>query len=186
VEREITIKEDGKILVLSDIHYPYCDINLLNSIVEKEKPSLIVLLGDIIVEGEIKELLGVFEKRSRVTYIKGDEDVQDGDTELLRVYHNGRKYIFLHGHQYFNERSEYSLAKLLMRINKKLPPFLFCLFFRILLLESGTLILGHSHALVFFKTLNCANAGTLTTLNNLYHDLGYITINDNVIDIRKL
>jgi len=186
VEREITIKEDGKILVLSDTHYPYCDINLLKNIVEKEKPSLIVLLGDIIVEGEIKELLGVFEKRSRVIYIKGDEDVQDGDTELLRVYHNGRKYIFLHGHQYFNEKSEYSLAKLLMRINKKLPPFLFCLFLRILLHESGTLILGHSHALVFFKTLNCANAGTLTTLNNLYHDLGYITINDNVIDIRKL
>jgi len=184
MEKEITIKEDGKILVLSDIHYPYCDINLLNSIVEKDKPSLTVLLGDIVVKGKIEELLSII--KGRAIYVKGDEDIYEGDTEVLRVYHNGRKYIFLHGHQFFNEQNEYSLARLLMRINKKLPPFLFCLFFRILLHESGTLILGHSHALAFFKTLNCANAGTLTTMNNLYHDLGYITINDNVIDIRKL
>jgi len=186
VGKEISIEEDGKILILSDIHYPYCDTNLLKSIVEKEEPSLIVLLGDIIVKGEIVEFLRIIKNKSRVIYIRGDEDVYDEDTELLRIHHNGRKYIFLHGHQYFNEKSEYSLAKLLMRINKRLPPFLFCLFFRILLHESGTLILGHSHALVFFKSLNCANAGTLTTMNNLYHDLGYITINDNAIDIRKL
>lgn len=183
MRKEITIKEDGKILVLSDIHYPYCDVNLLNSIVEREKPSLIVLLGDIVVEGKVEDLFSII--KGRVIYVKGDEDVYEGDTEVLRVYHNGKKYIFLHGHQFFSEKSEYKLAKLLMKINKRLPPFLFCLIFRILLHERGTIILGHSHALAFFKSLNCANAGTLTTRDSLYHDLGYITIN-NEINIRKL
>lgn len=46
------IREDGKILVLSSIHYPYCDTNVINSILEREKPSLTILLGDIIVSGD--------------------------------------------------------------------------------------------------------------------------------------
>lgn len=46
------IREDGKMLVLSDIHYPYCDTNVINSILERKKPSLTVLLGDIIVSGD--------------------------------------------------------------------------------------------------------------------------------------
>ena len=102
MRKEITIKEDGKILVLSDIHYPYCDTNLLNNIVEREKPSLIVLLGDVIVEGKIEEFLHII--KGKATYIKGDEDTYEGDTELLRVYHNEKKFIFLHGHQLVNER----------------------------------------------------------------------------------
>jgi len=44
VRKEITVKEDGKILILSDIHYSYYDTNLLKRIVEEEEPSLISLL----------------------------------------------------------------------------------------------------------------------------------------------
>ncbi|ACP34507.1 conserved hypothetical protein [Sulfolobus islandicus L.S.2.15] len=43
--REISIEWSGKILVLSDIHYPHCDIEEINKIMLSEKPSHTILLG---------------------------------------------------------------------------------------------------------------------------------------------
>ncbi|MFP3188782.1 MAG: hypothetical protein RXR07_06970 [Sulfolobaceae archaeon] len=73
---------NGKILVLSDVHYPYCDEKEVKKIVEKEKPQLLVLLGDIVVKEGVEYRNFLRElKAEEVVYIKGDEDVIEGDTE---------------------------------------------------------------------------------------------------------
>ncbi|QGA53681.1 metallophosphoesterase [Sulfolobus sp. E5-1-F] len=182
--REISFEWNGKILVLSDIHYPHCNIEEINNIMLTEKPSLTVLLGDIIVsKGEdYRNFINNLKIRKNIIYIKGDEDKLKGDYDLIKIKNNGKRFILLHGHQYINERNEYSIAKILKKINDDIPPFLFCISFRILLRNfKDTIILGHSHALRYFKAINCVNSGTLSNIVNLYNDRGYVVIeNGNV------
>ncbi|AWR95906.1 metallophosphoesterase family protein [Acidianus brierleyi] len=169
-------------LILSDIHYPHCDVEKIVEILNKENPDLVVLLGDIIVEKEndYKKFLKELNYKRKIIYIRGDEDVINGDTDILFLNVKNRNYILLHGNQYFNERAEYRFAKILKKINRNLPPLLFCLSFKILLRTTDYLILGHSHALVKFDNIKCANAGTLSDNHNIYMDKGYIKIDNNV------
>jgi len=169
-------------LILSDIHYPNCDMEKIREIISQENPDLLVLLGDIIVrrEADYKKFLDELNYNKKIIYIKGDEDVINGDTDILSLNVKNRKYILLHGNQYFNERAEYRFAKILKKINRNLPPLLFCLSFKTLLRTTDYLILGHSHALVKFDSIKCANAGTLSNNYNIYMDKGYIKIDNNV------
>ncbi|AAK41816.1 metallophosphoesterase family protein [Saccharolobus solfataricus] len=184
--RKISIEWDGKILVLSDIHYPYCDIDEINKIMLSERPSLTVLLGDIIVSKseDYRNFIDKLKIRKNIIYVKGDEDKFRGDFDLIKIKNNGKRFILLHGHQYFNENNEYSLAKVLKKMNDNIPPLLFCIFFRIMLRNfKDTIILGHSHALRFFKTINCVNAGTLSNVINLYNDRGYVVLDNGNIKL---
>jgi putative phosphoesterase len=187
--RELSLEHNGKILVLSDVHYPNCNIDEINAILDKENPSLIVLLGDIITSNDkdyqyFKSKL----KINNLIYVKGDEDKVEGDVDIVKIRAFKKNYILLHGHQYFNERQEYSLAKTLKKINKNLPPLLFCIIFKIITKNfNSVLILGHSHALVYFKSINCANAGTLSNITyNVYNDKGYLIIDKEGIKIEYL
>lgn len=144
-----------------------------------EKPSLTVLLGDIVVSKseDYRNFINSLKIRKNIIYVRGDEDKFRGDFDLVKIKNNGRRFILLHGHQYFNESDEYSIAKILKKINDNIPPFLFCIFFRIMLMNfNATIILGHSHALRYFKSINCVNAGTLSNVENLYNDRGYVVI----------
>ncbi|MCY0859740.1 MAG: metallophosphoesterase family protein [Sulfolobaceae archaeon] len=192
--REISLSCDGKILILSDIHYPHCDVNEVIRIIESEKPSVVVLLGDIIVDNsEYESFLNRIKESGngemrRVIYIRGDDDVIEGDYDILHLKTFGKDYTLLHGHQNFNEKSEYNLAKWLKKINRNIPPLLFCLAFKLLTRSfKSTLILGHSHALVYFRGLRCVNAGTLASISNgVYHDRGYVIIDKGEVKLIKL
>ncbi|WP_338598484.1 metallophosphoesterase family protein [Sulfolobus tengchongensis] len=184
--RRLELEWNGKILILSDIHYPFCDVNEINEIIVNEKPSLIILLGDIIVSNEedYRKFLSNLKIRKNIIYVKGDEDKCRGDFDIIRVKNNGKYYTLLHGHQFVNEEKEYSIANKLRKINEDIPPFLFCVFFRVMLRNfKDTLVLGHSHALRYFKSIRCANAGTLTSLQNLYNDKGYVVIDRDGIRV---
>ncbi|ARM76924.1 metallophosphoesterase family protein [Acidianus manzaensis] len=185
--RELELEINDKVLVLSDIHYPHCNIDEIREITRRENPSLIILLGDIIVSQDYKTFLDKLQAKTQIVYVKGDEDKCDGDTDILKLKNYNKNYLLLHGHQYFNERNEYQLAKFLMKINKNIPPFLFCLFFRLALKNlDNFLILGHSHALKYFKSIRCANAGTLSLVNNLYNDRGYIILDKKGIEVKTI
>ncbi|AOL15519.1 metal-dependent phosphodiesterase [Sulfolobus sp. A20] len=189
--REISFEWNGKILVLSDIHYPKCNIDEINKVIDSEKPSLIILLGDIITEGweeSYREFISKLKMKRNIIYVRGDEDKLKGDFDVIKIKTYGKSYILLHGHQYFNEKQEYSLAKLLKKINQKLPPLLFCLMFRLVLHDfRDVLILGHSHALVHFKSVKCVNAGTMSDVtNNIYNDKGYVIIDEEGVKTFKI
>ncbi|BBG25951.1 metallophosphoesterase family protein [Sulfuracidifex tepidarius] len=164
--------EEGKVLVISDLHYPYCDVEEVRGVVRRESPSLVVMLGDAVEDSRgfdtLKSSLG------KVVHVNGDEDVIEGDVDVLSVSSRGRKFTLLHGHQLMNEDGEKLLAKFLMKVNSKIPPLLFCLGFRVKM--DGFLVLGHSHALVTFPSLQCMNAGTMSRKKNLYNDRGYVVI----------
>ncbi|AWR96948.1 metallophosphoesterase [Acidianus sulfidivorans JP7] len=183
------IKEIGpneKVLVLSDIHYPNCDMNEINSIIEKEKPYLIILLGDIITrdkEDYIKFFSNINFPREKIVYVKGDDDVVNADTEVVKIISPKMKITLIHGHQFLAEKTQFNLANLFKKINKNLPPLGFCIIARLFLKTADFIILGHSHALA--KFYNCANAGTLSFSKNLYNDRGYIIIQDKV-NIKRL
>ncbi|BCU68282.1 hypothetical protein HS7_17190 [Sulfolobales archaeon HS-7] len=185
-----------KILILSDIHYPNTNVEILREIVRDERPDILILLGDIIVGGDcnfdsFKSVLQVDGDRTKIVYVKGDEDCVDGDVDVLKILRKGYEVVFLHGHQYFKESAEYSLARFFKKLNSRLPPFLFCLYFRVLFPRADEIILGHSHALMEFRSIRCINAGCLTYTRNLYNDTGYvvmregkiITVRDNFIDM---
>ena len=178
--RELQFEWKGKVLILSDIHYPYCDMNQINEIILNEKPSLIILLGDIITKNKKDYItfMNSLAVRRNVIYVRGDDDKLKGDVDIVRLRINNRSFTLLHGHQYFKQNIEYNLAKFLKKINSKIPPLLFCLAFRLFLRTNDCLILGHSHVLAYFRSLNCANAGTLSNIENLYNDKGYITIDE--------
>lgn len=179
---------NGKILILSDVHYPYCDEKEVKKIVEKEKPQLLVLLGDIIVKEGVEYRNFLKElKAEEVVYIKGDEDVIEGDTEYLDVVNGNRKFVFFHGHQILSESAQYSLAKILKKVNYYLPPLGFCTLARMFRRNfSDYFILGHSHVLVNFRKLKCVNSGTLSLVRNLYNDRGYVKVVDGRVEIVRL
>lgn len=169
------IQLHGKAIVLSDIHYPYCNMREINEIIRKESPEIIILLGDIITENENdidKFFSNVNFPRDKIIYIQGDDDKVIADTEILRIAN--LNITLVHGHQFFSENTQYSFAKLLKKVSRDIPPFLFCQVARLFLRTKDFLVLGHSHALVQFPY--CINAGTLSLLENLYSDRGYAII----------
>ena len=174
--RKLKVSVRGKVLVFSDIHLPYSKPDALKRIVFAESPDLLVLLGDIVVDPR-------FDYKSIFTvptvFVRGDEDVVDGDTDVLELVYPNFNVVLLHGHQFFKESSQKFLAELLKKVHPSIPPFLFCSFFRLLFPTHYFLILGHSHALIKFNSIRCVNAGTLTTLKNLYNDHGYVVIEPN-------
>jgi len=187
--RRLFIEWNGKVVILSDIHYPNCNINEINEILIRENPSLIVLLGDIITERETdyRIFINKLKIKRNIIYIRGDEDKVKGDTDVLKLRNNNKTYLLLHGHQYFDEKYEFRIARFLKKINRNLPPLLFCLAFKVLLRDfKDYIILGHSHALVNFKNIMCVNAGTMSTISNLYNDRGYVVISNKGIKINKL
>ncbi|MEM0305347.1 MAG: metallophosphoesterase family protein, partial [Saccharolobus sp.] len=147
--RELQFDWKGKVLILSDIHYPYCDMNQINEIILNEKPSLIILLGDIITKNKKDYItfMNSLAVRRNVIYVRGDDDKLKGDVDIVRLRINNHSFTLLHGHQYFKHNTEYNLAKFLKKINSKIPPLLFCLAFRLFLRTNDSLILGHSHVL---------------------------------------
>jgi predicted phosphodiesterase len=176
-----------KIVVVSDLHYPNCDLEMLREVVERESPSVLVLLGDVVVSGTREELISKLGFRGEIVYVQGDEDAVSGDTKVYRVKVGRRDYVMMHGHQFMREESQYSLASFFKRIHDSLPPLLFCLYFRMRLrLRGEHLVLGHSHSLRNFRSLKCTCAGTMSKVKNIYNDLGYVVVDESGVRTVKL
>ena len=181
-----------KVLVLSDIHYPHTDELLLTKIIKTERPNKVVLLGDIINDsGYDKRFFRLIENLVGDDYyfIRGDEDkVNYGLTKLIMKI-NGKRFLFAHGHQLqivSDEPVEY-IADKIKSINKNAPLFMYAIVARLRnLFFDGEIVLGHVHALRRFRRLRVTCAGTLTSLENIYNDHGYIVIDTKGIHVVKL
>lgn len=175
-----------KILVFSDLHFPECDFRKVKKAIRKEGPDRIVFLGDTITtRGWTKRFLSLMKDvfHGETIFIKGDGDVTDMGVEVYRVSVYGRKFVFLHGHQFpiGNEHMTYILAKFLKSINKDLPLVLFCLYTRMRMhLLNETLVVGHAHALRYFRFIKSICAGTMSKRRNVYNDFGYVVIGDMI------
>ena len=113
------------------------------------------------------------------TFISGDNDISVPAFKSLNLDLNGRKFLFIHGHQ-FNIASEgftKRLVRALKRINKKLPVVAYAAYSRMRSKNRNCyIILGHSHTLGYFPRLKVATCGCLTTAQNVYNDHGYVSI----------
>lgn len=114
-----------------------------------------------------------------MTFIGGDNDFSIPALRSIDLDLNGRKFLFIHGHQ-FNLASEAftkKLVRVLKRINKRLPVVAYATYSRMKSKKRRYhIILGHSHALGYFPRLKVAASGCLTTAENVYNDRGYISI----------
>lgn len=181
-----------KILVMSDIHYPFTKDSDIKRIISKEKPEKLVLTGDIIVEPKLrKRFFDLIPKnlRKRTYFITGDEDRVKGDYEKLEITSGKRTLVFMHGHQ-FNIKSDKITAKIaraFKMINRDLPLFAFSLCARKRLhLKDEYLFLGHTHGLRKFNMLKTTCCGTLSELKGVYSDRGYVIITRGDIKTVKL
>jgi predicted phosphodiesterase len=173
----------AKILVISDIHYPLTDVAEILSIISKEAPDKLIILGDV---GQspvyAQDFICILEKCpcQDQTFIRGDNDISVPIAiKSLKLDLNGREFLFIHGHQ-FNVASEgftKKLARFLKRINKNLPALAYATYSRTRSKSRKSyLILGHSHALVYFPHLRVASSGCFTNAQNVYNDRGYVSI----------
>jgi predicted phosphodiesterase len=170
------------VMVISDLHYPYCDVDEVRRVVKEESPETVILLGDAVEE--VKGFHDFKSSLGNVVHVNGDEDVIKGDDDVITLFNGGKKFTMLHGHQLMNEEGEKWLAKILMKVNREIPPFLFCLGFRVKM--SGFLVLGHSHAMSYFPSLQCVNAGTMSLKRNLYNDRGYLLIRRGKVNMKRI
>ncbi len=181
-----------RILVLSDIHYPFSDEREILRIISKEKPSKIILNGDIIAKaGLLRRFFRLIPKRLRrnTYFINGDEDRVKGDYDVLRLRMGDARLVFIHGHQ-FNIKSDNvtaNIARLFKIFGSSVPLFLFAFYARRRLhLHGEYLFLGHSHGLKNFKSIRTVCCGTISNLRGVYNDRGYVVIDNGKVRIVKL
>lgn len=181
-----------KILIMSDIHYPFSYKSEIKETIKKEKPDKIVLTGDIIVRKEkYKEFFDIIPKnlRKNTYYITGDEDKVRGDYDKVALDVDGKRLVFIHGHQ-FNIKSDKvtaRIARAFKLINRDLPLFIFSVYAKHKLgLHNEYLFLGHTHGLRKFKSINVTCCGTFSNLKGVYSDRGYVTIDNGVITTKRL
>lgn len=171
-----------KILVISDVHYPSTDTKEILSIISKEAPDKLIVLGDmghsLSNAQELIQILQTCACKDQV-FISGDSDTSVPAVKSLTLNLNERKFLFIHGHQ-FNVVSEgftRKLAAFLKKLNRNLPVLAYATYSRIRSRSRSTyIILGHSHALVYFPRLRVVSSGCLTNEKNVYNDRGYVSI----------
>jgi len=172
-----------KILVLSDLHYPYCSINELLKIINKEKPDKIIFLGDITNNGEYEKLMRYLGRyRDKIEYICGDNE------ELFKI--KCKKYLIInnillyHGQSLnlLSERLTKIIAKVIGKISKRILKEIIALRAK---KSKYIVIIGHSHLLGKSYFFNVYFAGTLTK-KSYFCERGYIVIENGKIIYKKL
>ena len=105
-----------KYLVISDVHGNMEYARLIPSIVEREKPTQIIYLGDLFsYYGDSEEIIDIYNRYAGITIgIKGNNDSLYDAGELgflLNNYSkfliNNKSFFFTHGHLY----NEYSIPE---------------------------------------------------------------------------
>jgi len=104
-----------KYLLVADIHGDLAYINYLYHLVEIEKPTKIIMLGDISdYSGDNKTLLEFIEKyKDIIVLIKGNMDfysfLPDEMKSMYQEVINDKVFIFTHGHLFKYNSFEYDV-----------------------------------------------------------------------------
>lgn len=181
-----------KLLVLSDLHYPATDMELVSRIIRNEEPlDKIIFLGDSVIEDRfVPEFLDIVKSVSTpvkdIVFIRGDDDSKLLPcVRSLQIKIGKDKYFFAHGNQFNigSDKSTSDFALIPLKINRKLPLLGFALFARARTIRGHRgehIVLGHTHGQAYFRRLKVACVGCLTSEKNLYNDLGYIVIDSSL------
>lgn len=151
-------------------------------IIEKEAPDRLIVLGDIAESPsyaqEFMQILQGTRCKDQV-FIRGDNEASVPTSMSFNLNLGGKEFLFIHGHQFnvVSERFTKRLANFLKKFNRNLPVLAYALYSRTKSKSRNSyLILGHSHALVYFPRLRVASSGCLTSAHNVYNDRGYLAI----------
>ena len=181
-----------KILVLSDIHYPFTDVDAIKTAIKSESPDKLVLLGDTIEKaGTERDFQSLIPKSlgRNTYYVMGDEDKIKAKYEILRIKVGKRKFVFVHGHQFNigSDRVTACIASAFKIFGSGLPLFAFSERARKKLrLTDEYLVLGHTHGLKYFESIRTVCSGTMSELKGVYNDRGYVVINNGDIELRRI
>ena len=181
-----------KILVLSDIHYPFTDTDAVKTAIKTEHPDKLILLGDTIENArDKKKFFNLIPKslKKNTYYIIGDEDKVRAKYEILKLKIGKEKFVFVHGHQFNigSDRTTAYIAFAFKVFRKDLPLFAFSKRAREKLrLTDEYLVLGHTHGLKYFKSIRTVCSGTMSSLKGVYNDRGYVVIDNGRIELRRL
>lgn len=175
-----------RLLILSDVHYPYTDEAVLLDILREEKNAdKIIFLGDNVREDrngpKFLDLIKKTKDLKDVVFIRGNHDGEAIPcVDSFKLILNGKKLTFMHGDQFKigSEGSTHKFGSILKKIHRELPVLAFATVARIKHQnKSGEyLILGHSHALASFRRLRVVCVGCLTNEKSLYNEKGYVVI----------
>ena len=166
-----------KYLVFSDIHGSFYYAKIMESIIKKEKPNKIILLGDLYYHGprnplpveynpkEVANLLNQYQ--DKIIAIKGNCDAEvDQMISLFKIKNhlkltiNNKKVMFTHGHKYNIDN---------------VPS------------DVDVLVYGHFHTCFIKKTDDkiFINAGSITyPKDNTPHS--YLIIDKNILTIKDI
>lgn len=146
-----------KIVVLSDTHG---HINTAMSIIEQQKPDMIIHLGDLIRDArDLENMYGI-----RTEYIAGNNDFYDNAPLEKTLIIEGKKVLITHGHKY---RVKYGLEDIAAKAQKE---------------GVECVLFGHTHepCECFDNNILLFNPGSLTLPRNK-RSYGLLEIKNNNI-----
>lgn len=188
--------------MLSDIHYPTGISDACFDVVVRERPDIVVLLGDMVVgRGErllhnMKEFLGRYpHPTSRSVFLVGDNEFR-GCREVLRLIGglpklNRDPFRYVFGNMFFTHGNVEGwggfsgvleeLGGLAARLTKPLAPRLVARLARTMNgLDGGMFaFLGHIHFLGYLEEARTVFCGTFSTRKIVYgpeESLGYVVV----------
>lgn len=189
-----------KLLIVSDIHYPYHRSEILGRIIKREKPDNVVLLGDTVEGSYDKKHIVKLYKRffrqyskffpiSRTIVIMGDNDYRNNKhvVEYLRSLNSVNKsniYRFRIGNMFFFhgniekyrvlEKTGYITGNIIVALNERLLQRLLALLIRFRYNVNGKIyaFIGHIHYLGSIgNTVFCGTLLEGKRLNHIRKDL---------------
>ncbi len=142
-----------KLLVISDLHYPLPYSRLYPKVIRKEKPDIVVLLGDVVAANNSREIVEVYKRfikeyvcvfpTKNTVFLVGDNEGRNSDYSLNRQVFNFLKGIpklnkdlltysyknlfFFHGNLESSFRQESAgrkIAKAFASLDKRIVPYL--------------------------------------------------------------
>ncbi len=141
-----------KILVISDLHFPLPYSGLYAKVIKKERPDVVVLLGDVVAPSSPSSAVAFYKRfvkgykkvfdTSKTVFLLGDNEGRCVDYSINKevssfldklpklnkdlLTYKYKNLFFFHGnieHSFSQERSGYLIVKILTRIHEALFPF---------------------------------------------------------------
>ncbi|MGC8662690.1 MAG: metallophosphoesterase [Candidatus Micrarchaeia archaeon] len=203
-----------KLLILSDIHYPFASMADITAIIKKEKPDNLLLLGDNIELEKFSDKKRVYKhflsRLSKVfpmeksiimlgdndyTYFGGDEVIKILDS--FPLMNKGKYFVFKLGNMVFfhgnlekstvMEKVGYHFVRHVSKININIAPFILSTIIRFYfgLPRQNYLFIGHLHYLgKIWKNVFC---GVLNKKSEIFENSsGYVTVKHRGFDVEEI
>lgn len=166
-------------LVLSDVHYPHTNLELLRRALEEEHDSVILLGDSVDLATSLPELLRLVSDggSKSVILVRGDNEEALGVGGLDSYSALGGRVLMIHGHQgnVVSEGFTKFVTRLAARASKRLVLSIYAMRLH---RPRVFVVAGHAHALWYSRAFRVAIAGSLSTKSSSrpFNEQGYAVL----------